>query len=249
MEGIIVKMFEELELKNCILIEGLPGVGNVGKIAAEYLSEKVKAKKLGEIYSRNLPPQVLINEDGTIKMVKNEIFYKKGKQDILILTGDYQALSSSGQYDLSYKILEIAKKCGVKRIYTLGGYGTGKLIDEPRVLGAATNQELVEEMKKYNVTFSKTEPGGGIVGASGLLLGLGSQLFDIDGVCLMGETSGYFSDPKGAQELLKVLTKILNIKLDFSDLEEKAKKIEELASQIKEDTSKNEKKEYLGYFG
>ena len=166
----------------------------------------------------------------------------------MILIGDYQALSSSGQYDLSYKILEIAKEFNVERIYTLGGYGTGKLIDEPRILGAATNLELVEEMKKHNITFSKTEPGGGIVGASGLLLGLGSQLFDIDGVCLMGETSGYFSDPKGAQELLKVLTKILNINLDFSDLEEKAKNIEELASQIKEDVHE-EKKEHLGYFG
>ena len=65
----------------------------------------------------------------------------------------------------------------------------------------------------------------------------------------MGETSGYFGDPKSAREVLKVLTQILDIELDFSDLEEKAKEIEDITGQIKEEAFREDKKEDLEYIG
>ena len=43
----IVKI-EEVQLKNAILLEGLPGVGNVGKLAATHLIEELNAKKCME---------------------------------------------------------------------------------------------------------------------------------------------------------------------------------------------------------
>jgi proteasome assembly chaperone (PAC2) family protein len=55
------------KLENPILIEGLPGIGNVGKLAVEHLIEKMNAVKFAEIYSRDFPPQVFINTDGTVK--------------------------------------------------------------------------------------------------------------------------------------------------------------------------------------
>ena len=54
---------EDIQLKDAILLEGLPGVGNVGKLAAMHLIEKLDAKKCVEIYSSNFPPQVLIDDD------------------------------------------------------------------------------------------------------------------------------------------------------------------------------------------
>ena len=53
---------EDIQLKNAILLEGLPGVGNVGKLAATHLIEELKAKKCMEIYSSHFPPQVLIDD-------------------------------------------------------------------------------------------------------------------------------------------------------------------------------------------
>ena len=47
------------KLKNPILIEGLPGIGNVGKLAVEHLIDKTNAVKFAEIYSKDFPPQVL----------------------------------------------------------------------------------------------------------------------------------------------------------------------------------------------
>jgi uncharacterized protein (TIGR00162 family) len=165
------------------------------------------------------------------------------------MTGDYQGLTPEGQYELSDRTLKILQELGVKKIFTLGGYGLGKMIEKPRVLGAATDLELVEEMKKFGVTFSKGEPGSGIVGASGLLLGLGN-LYGMKSVCLMGETSGYFVDPKGAQAVLEVLAKILEVKIDFSELEAKAEQIDLITSKLREVEHPAEpKREDLGYIG
>jgi len=252
MDSIIMIEKEWPELNNPILVEGLPGVGNVGKLAAEHLVEQLKAVKFADIYSKFFPPQVLVDDMGTIRLVSNELYYIKRSgdlPDLVILIGDYQGLTPEGQYELSYHMLQVSKRLGVKRIYTLGGYGIGRLVENPRVLGAATDASLVEEMKEKGVVFSKGEPGSGIVGASGLLLGLGKTQ-GFEAVCLMGETSGYFVDPKGAEGVLKILSSILNVEVDFSALRDKAEQIDALASKIKEIEAPQEpKKEDLGYIG
>jgi len=252
MEDIVVVFKEKPVLKEPILVEGLPGVGNVGKLAAEHLVDQLKAVKFAEMFSKFFPPQVLVNDAGTIRLVSNEMYYVQrpdASNDIVIMIGDYQGLTPDGQYELSDKTLKIAKDLGVRRIFTLGGYGLGKMIEKPRVLGAATDIELVEEMKNFGVTFSKGEPGSGIVGASGLLLGLGN-LYGMRSVCLMGETSGYFVDPKGAQAVLEVLAKILGVKIDFTELETKAQQIDQITSKLREAEPPVEpKREDLGYIG
>ena len=243
---------ERPELKAPVLIEGLPGVGNVGKLAAEHMVDQLKAVKFIDMYSKFFPPQVLVNDSGTVRLVSNEFFHIKrpeAENDIVVLVGDYQGLTPEGQYQLSDQILKVCKDLGVKMIFTLGGYGLGRMIEKPRVLGAATDEQLVEELKTVGVTFSKGEPGSGIVGASGLLLGLGS-LQGVRAACLMGETSGYFVDPKAAQALLEVLSRRLGFKIDLTELEDRAQQIDAITSKLKESEPAPEpRKEDLGYIG
>lgn len=222
-------------LKEPIFIEGLPGVGHVGKLVAEHLVEELGAKKIMEIYSPHFPPQVIVEDDGTIRLVRNEVYaYKsKGKNDLLMLVGDHQSTSNEGHYELCSVFLDIAEEFKVKRIYALGGYGVGQLVDTDTVLGAANNKNLVKELKEYGVEFRANEPGGGIVGASGLLLGLGA-LRGIDAACLMGVTSGYLVDPKSAQAVLKVLSKILEIEIDMQALADRASEMEKIVAKLRE---------------
>ena len=252
MDQIVIVFKEKPSLRDPIFIEGLPGVGNVGKLAAEHLVDQLKAVKFAEIFSKFFPPQVLVNDSGVIRLVSNEMYYvsrPEAANDLVIMTGDYQGLTPEGQYELSDRTLQVIKELGVKRMYTLGGYGLGRMIEKPRVLGAATDQQIVEEMKLNGVTFSKGEPGSGIVGASGLLLGLGN-IYGISSVCLMGETSGYFVDPKGAQAVLEVLARILGVKIDFAELEEKALQIDQITSKLREAEPESQpKREDLGYIG
>jgi len=227
-----VIQLKDVKLERPIMVEGLPGVGHVGKLVAEHMVEELNAEKIIEIYSPHFPPQVLVADDGTVKLVRNEV-YADRKHNLLLLIGDYQSVTSDGHYELTEVYLDIAEKHEVKRIYTLGGYGIGQLIDKPRVLGAANKPELVDEMKKYGVQFKENEPGGGIIGASGLMLGLG-KLRGIEAVCLMGETSGYLVDPNSAQAVLKVLSKILGIEIDMGALESRAKDMEKIVAKLRE---------------
>ena len=241
------------KLKNPILIEGLPGIGNVGKLAVEHLIDSIDAKKFAELNSKDFPPQVFINIDGTITLVNNEFYYwkakKKNQRDLILLTGDYQGLSSQGQYELVEKILDIAEDLGAKELYTLGGYGLGHEIKDPKVLCATTDKNLVKTMKKYGAIFKKNEPGGGIVGASGLLLGIG-KMRGFKGACFMGETPGYLVDPKSAKAVLKILMKITNVELNLTALEKKAKEIEHIAHQLREmEGISKDKSEELKYIG
>ncbi len=243
---------EKISLNDAILLEGLPGVGNVGKLAAMHLIEELNAKKCTEIYSSHFPPQVLIDDEGIINLVSNELYYHKGKgkeRDLLFLVGEYQGIDSSGQYDLCQKIINLVKEIGVTTIYTLGGYGLGKLVPEPRVLGAATSKEVVDSFKKVGVEFVDGEPGAGIVGASGLLLGLG-KLQNMQGGCLMGETSGYMVDPKSASAVLKSLQKLLGVNINLSELEERAKQVDSITNQLKDiETNDKEDSPDMNYIG
>jgi len=252
MDSVIMIMHERPELKAPVLIEGLPGVGNVGKLAAEHLVEQVKAVKFADIFSKHFPPQVLLDDDGVIRLVNNELHYYRGegdRPDIIVLTGDYQGMTPDGQFELSNHAIQVCKDLGVSRIYTLGGYGVGRIVEAPRVLGAVTDIKLCEEMAKHGVVFSKGEPGSGIVGASGLMLGLG-KMEGMEAVCLMGETSGYFVDPKGAEAVLKVLMSLLHIDIDLQALTEKAEQIDLIANKLKEtETVEVPKREDLGYIG
>ena len=253
MDDITIRYLEKPALTNPIFVEGLPGIGNVGKLAAEHLKDELKGVKFAELYSKFFPPQVIVQDDGLVRLVDHEFYYVKRApkaDDLILMTGDYQGLTPEGQYDLSDFILRELKGLGVRMMYTLGGYGLGRMVNKPRVLGAATSIDLVKEMEKHGVVFARGEPGAGIVGASGLLLGLG-KLYEIPSVCLMGETSGYFVDPKSAQAVLEVLTHVLDVKISFAELENKAKQIDQITSKLRDTEGGPEvsPKEDLGYIG
>lgn len=224
-----IKVFDKVKFRKPILIEGLPGIGNVGRVAASYLINELKMKKIAEIYSPHFLPLVILHNDSVAQMLKCEIYYYHGREnDILVLTGDTQSVSPEGHYDVVEKIVDFAKKCGVKEMITLGGFAESNVVEEPRVIGAVNRKELAKKYDKAGIDFRKDHNIGTIVGASGLLLGIG-RLNDIDGLCLMGETVGMplITDPKAADRVLHVLLKILKLKIDLSKLENTIKEMEE----------------------
>ena len=245
----IVKYDCKPVLKNPVFIECLPGIGNVGKVAGDHLAQLLKAERFAVIYSMNFPAQVIPGEDNVIKMACNELWHAKtpSGQDLVFLRGDYQGSTPEGQFILAQDILEIMMSYGASRIITLGGFGTGQIVKERHVFGAVSRIGLKEELEGYGVTFTPGEPRAGIVGAAGLLIGMG-QMNGIDSFCLMGETSGFFIDHGSAIEILKVLGKMFGIEdLDLKDLEAESQKLAELTDKAAEQMV--EKTSDLGYIG
>ncbi len=234
MNEIEVEQVAEVTLDEPVFVEGLPGVGHVGKLVAEHLIEETESTLLARIYSEHFPPQVGIDEDGVGSLAHAELYaVPTDGRDLIVLTGDQQAGDNIGQYRLTATFLDEAERLGAVEAYSLGGVPTGELIEEYGVLGAVSNSELIEELEDVGVEFRSEEPTGGIVGTSGLLIGLGARR-DFDVACLMGETSGYLVDPKSARAVLEVLQERLNFDISMDALDDRAEEMEEVINRLQE---------------
>jgi proteasome assembly chaperone (PAC2) family protein len=94
-----IKEFAPVETKNPILIEGLPGLGLVGKIAIRYLVKQLKAQKFAYLYSPHFPYFVLVNKKGSVRLLRGAFYYWKnpqGQHDLILFTGDSQSQTIEG---------------------------------------------------------------------------------------------------------------------------------------------------------
>jgi len=194
------------ELENPIFVEGLPGFGNVGKIATRLLIEFTRASVFAELYSPSFPDYVIVNSDGICRPPRYEFHTASlGKTNFIILTGDAQPSRDDivAHYTLCDEILNFVEQYGCKLIVTLGGVPTPHPAGEVYV--AATSEELaVETMEKGAVIYG----GGRIVGATGLMLGLAKNR-GWQGVSLLGATTGLKNDKEAAFSVFKLLTKMV----------------------------------------
>ncbi|MCK5040450.1 MAG: proteasome assembly chaperone family protein [Candidatus Aenigmarchaeota archaeon] len=260
MSSTAVYFSKKPKLTSPVMIEGLPGIGYIGKNVVDYLIDELKAEKFGEILSSYFPPLVLMNpeKNGLIEELKNEFYYvKKGKNlknDLILLTGDTQSIDMQGHFVIGRKIIEVAHSYGTKRIITLGGFSTGALSEkDPKVFGAGTDEKIIKEFEKYNVVFKKS-PIGQIIGASGILLSIAKR-HNMDGVCLMGETSGILSsDPKSTEGVINVLSSYIGFKINLEKLDKRAKEMDKIIKKLEKVkkgmvSGKTQTSEQLGYIG
>jgi len=223
----------KVELRNPILIEGLPGLGIVGKIVAEYLIKHLDAKEFAELYSPHFAYYVIVEKDGSVRLLRNVFYYwenEGGGNDLILLTGDSQAQTVEGQYEVADRILDFARKNNVKLIITVGGY-RDKVEGEPKVIATSTNPQILNRALEAGAVSSPL--GNPIVGMAGLILGL-ARLKGIDALCLLGETLGYMPDPRAAKSVLKVLSRLLGITIDLADIDGEIAKLEERMERVRE---------------
>lgn len=218
-ERTTIRLKRGAKISNPIMIVGLPGVGNVGKLVAEHLKRQFKAQRIGTIYSPHFPHQVVMLSNGRVRIVNNRLYLIKDKKnDILILTGDAQAVTPEGQYDVNQKIMNFFQnKLKGKFVYTIGGYSVGEAaIKSPRVFGNATSKEVIDSFKGSDVVFGRSR--GIIWGSAGLLIGF-AKMNKLDGICLMGETSFLEVDASAAKAVIVTLSKRLGLSVDTANLD------------------------------
>lgn len=194
-----------------ICICGLPGIGSVGKIAAEFLATSLQCSSIKPFFSSRFPPQVMVSE-GLAALMHSELLRPREKENLLILSGDAQPLDVPGMHELAGEILEAVKEQGVTDVITLAAY-VGETEEE--VLGAATDPDCAAVLTENNISLLKS---GAIGGLNGLLAGLAPR-YGLRGICLLATTSG--SEPvdlAAAGRLLAAIEKLLNLELDLTVL-------------------------------
>ena len=218
------------KLNNPILVEGLPGIGNVGKVAVDFLIDELKAEKLYEITSHTFPHSVFVNEDNLVELPMIEVFYKKfdgKKQDLILLSGDVQPVDEVSSYEFSERVLDMTEQFKGKEIITLGGIGLAEVPKKPKVYCTGSTKKIIQKYKNGMVNDKLYGVVGPIVGVSGLLVGLAKKR-NMEGISFLAETYGHpmFLGIKGAIEILKVLDNKLNLKISMKRLNKEIKGIE-----------------------
>jgi uncharacterized protein (TIGR00162 family) len=234
MDEISTEWVAEPELDDPAFVEGLPGVGHVGKLVAEHVVEEADSQLVCRVHSEHFPPQVTVDDDSVAELAAAEIHAVETEgRDLLVLTGNHQAQDNVGHYRVTDAFLDVAETFDTTDVFALGGVPTGELVEEHDVVGSVSDADLKAELAEAGVEFRSEEPAGGIVGSSGLLVGLGGKR-GFDAVCLMGETSGYLVDPKAAKVVLAVLEELLGFDVDEEALDDRADEMEEVVSRLQD---------------
>jgi len=193
-------------LENPIFVQGLPGFGNVGKIAANLLIKFCGAKPFAELYSPSFPDYVSVNSKGICRLPRYEFYAAPmEKKDFIIMTGDTQPSFDDvvAHYQVCSEILDFVEKQKSSFIVTIGGVPITE--EKAQVYVAATSSKLATEfMEKGAVIYSK----GRIMGATGLMLALSKER-NLQGVCLLGATTGFRADRGAGFSVFKFLMKAL----------------------------------------
>jgi proteasome assembly chaperone (PAC2) family protein len=146
--------------------------GAVSSALPQYLINHLRAKKIGEIKSKEfylfqipgthhfLRPEIKM-EDGyrqSLRYHKNEIFYTGDeKKGLFIFLGDEPHLKADLYADTFF---HAAKELGVKRVGAVGGvYGPVPYDKEREVSCAYSMRSMKDEMSEYAVRFSNYEGG------------------------------------------------------------------------------------------
>ncbi len=201
----------------------------------------LSAKLFGEIYNDAFPPEILIKEDGTASLIKNELHFAKGERgmrDVVLFTGESQPSTAESNYALSEYVVDLAKKYNARELVTLGAYVTGSYVDAPKVYAVATDHATVTRLESSGCLIMND---GLITGMNGLLLGM-AKLKGLPGFTLLGETSGPAFDPKASGVVLQVLSKMLGIPVGMKKLEQRARDAQEVMNAI-EDLKNRESQE------
>ena len=219
---------KNIQLRNPILVEGLPGIGNIGKLAVDFIVNELEPELIYKINSFNFPPSVLINDNNLISLPTVSIYRVKTKaRDILFLTGDFQPLQEEASYYFSEEVLNLAKKIGCSEIITLGGIGLSECPKKISIFGTATDAQTLDKYKGLgNVNFNISGKVGAIFGATGLLLGL-APMHGIKGLGLLVETSINLEHIalKETKMLLKTLKQAFELELNIEKFESEIKEI------------------------
>ncbi len=251
-----LKLEKQPELENPVLIEGLAGIGHIGRNVVSYLAEDLEAEKIGELHSDHFPPYTIVKDDKTVEKMKNSVYQlHTDNEDYILIEGNAQAQTPEGHHEVARKITDFAEDNDVSKVLTVGGYGTGDVVEDPEVFGAVTEENLKGEYSEHGVQFEHDVDQ--IVGVSGLLLSE-AQDQGLPGICLLGETPGFLlSDPKSTEAVLNALESIMQVELDYSELDKKVeesqevlKKLQKLQNQQSPDQDKQQGGgNDLGYIG
>lgn len=220
------------EIKNPVFIEGYPGVGLVGHIAANFLAKELGMKMIGYVESPFIPPMALILEGKPNPPLR---FY--GRDNLIVAVADIYVPPTLVN-EIAKETVRYLKEMEAAKVISLGGIGIGFFKEKMEVWGVGATEELNKELQEKGV---KILQYGSIMGMSGKLLWEASRE-NLNAYVLLGETFGDRPDPRAAANVVEALKSLTGIEVSTEPLLKEAEMIEEQLRRMHEQMEQARKK-------
>lgn len=227
------------------LVAAWPGMGNVAVIAAGYLVQELGMRPVAELFPKgHFDIQQVTVKEGVIvppHMPRSVIYRWKNPEgrDLYVFLGEAQP--TSGTYSFAHELLDRATELEVERIVTFASLASQlHPASDPRVAGAATDEAMLQELRRAKV---RALDDGQIGGLNGVVLGAAAQV-SLAGMCLLGEIPFFAAgvpNPKAAAAILDTFTRLAGITVDMEELRGHAKNVEEALIELMERMKQSEK--------
>jgi len=205
------------KLSNFTLLEGFPGMGLVGTIAAKYIIDALKMTEVGHIEGNAFMPVVRIHEGLPIYPAR---IYIDKKRKILVLISE-QIIPNELAQSLADSIIKWLQEKKINKVISLAGIKT----NEPgkNVYGIASGINGIQELKKNKIPIIKE---GITTGITAMILVKLKKIKEIKAYALLADVK-FSADYESSSQLVKKVNEILNLNIDTKPLEKEAKKTEE----------------------
>jgi uncharacterized protein len=209
------------------LIVGFPSNGLIGTFTISYLIHNLDMKQIGELDHPDLPPTLFVENGEILAPIR---IYKKN--NIFAIMSDLP-FDPYLAYDFAESILEYCKKYDIHKIIIVSGMETiNKDPKAPKIYGLVTHQSLEETL--YANQISKFLAGS-IFGTDAALITV-FRKSKIPALILYTECHPFFPDPEASIIAIATLAKILNIKVDTTDIQKKMEHLRIQRRNLMEET-------------
>lgn len=233
-----------------VLIQGLPGMGLIGKIAANFLIKHYNGQEIARIYSSFFPPVVQIDSETSLgRLSRMEIHaLTETTPNMLILTGDAQP-HDIGIIQVLSDVLDYAIEHNVETVICLGGLRVHE--EGPEVAAFGYNKATLDWLETFEITPLR---GGEVTGAVGVLSALAAER-NLTSFGLLGKLTLAGTDPLASKNLLDRIARLYSLKFNLDDLDlsieeaqAKNERITSLAREVLEHGEEEESGKGPGYY-
>ena len=224
-----------------MILEAVPGVGNVGKILIDAVVEKHPSRTIGWILHPDFPPHATLSESGLIgppRLDINRVILPDG-EELVAVTGVMQPMTASGQFEVAEAILDLADESMPSRLLVLAG-----LASEPEqrsIFAVCSDEEIRKALESEDIEVSKEQPKAGMIGVAGMVLSL-APTKGVPSIGVIAETVGTSSDILAAERMSRWIEQAFDVTLDL-DLDTTKETAARLMERMGEGSSIEE---YLG---
>ena len=198
-----------------------PGMGNVALGAINYLRKKLNMEQFAQFDTTPFfAPDGVEVEAGLVQMPSppKSVFYFRKEPDIIVMENQMQ-FGGKTSVDFGHEIIDFAYELDVMRIFTGAAFPMPTSYKESvQLFGVTNTRSGLDLLDRYQI---KIMEEGSISGLNGLLLGYAKEK-GIESICVLATMPIYatgFPNPRAWRALVELFTHILDIKVDFTELD------------------------------